>query len=255
MISLWALVSEGEVEAYCGTLVLPVYLSHLSLGTFRFSDQPVNRDGREPLEITYLGDGRLEEYLLHPEQHALDLIRFVCPGIDTARIRLPKNDAYWHWAGSDKPLEPMRVYFDTAVQILPDTSARPNSEGRPDSGRPPGSDGSYVSVSRGHVFIDRATIESYIRAWLVRLGVEGAHEEVFDFGTPSGGVDFEVGPIGGQFLLDGDVVAEDLIGFAGLKEALAHVADLAKLDFRPAGSDHGGINDEGAYLHLAAEAE
>ena len=40
MISLWALVTESQIEAYCSSLVLPDYLSHLGLKPFRFADQP-----------------------------------------------------------------------------------------------------------------------------------------------------------------------------------------------------------------------
>ena len=82
MISVWAFVGQPDVEAYAGTLILPPYLSHLHLGAFEFSGQAENRDGREPLRLTYLGDGRLEEYPLFPEDHALAMICLVCPGID-----------------------------------------------------------------------------------------------------------------------------------------------------------------------------
>jgi len=67
MISMWALVSAGDVEAYAGTLVLPRYLAHLRLAALCFAAQAANCDGREPLVLTYVGEGRREEFSLAPE--------------------------------------------------------------------------------------------------------------------------------------------------------------------------------------------
>jgi len=234
MISLWALVTESDVEAYCSTLVLPDYLSHLRLEPFRFADQPANCDGGEPLTVVYTGEGRLEEYRLYPEQHLLALIRFVCPSIDPARLQLPKDDASWHWTTSDGS---MRVFFEPTTRVLVNVEARPPAEA------------SYVSVSRGHVFIDRDTVESYIEACLLQLGVE-SEAAGFNFGTPSGTIDFIAGPIAGQMLLGGDVAAEDLIRFAGLTAALTQVSNLTQ----PAADnpeERCGVYEDGVYLRLS----
>ena len=241
MISLWALVAESDVEAYCSTLVLPGYLSHLRLEPFRFADQPANCDGREPLTVVYAADGRLEEYRLYPEQHLLPLIRFVCPSIDPARLQLPKDDSSWHWTRSDGSGESMRVFFEPTTRVL----------GNDETGPP--AKASYVSVSRGHVFIDRATVESYIKACLLRLGIE-SEEAGFDFDTPSGAIDFTAGPIAGQMLLDGDVVAGDLIRFAGLTPAMAHVSNLTQLAPHTR-DDECGAHENGVYLRLSETAE
>ena len=237
MISLWALVTESDIEAYCSTLVLPDHLSHLRLKPFRFADQPANCDGREPLTVVYTGDGRLEEYLLYPEQHLLPLIRFVCPSIDPSRLQLPKDDASWRWTTSEGSPVSMRIFFEPTTRVLVNVEARPVSEA------------SYVSVSRGHVFIDRATVESYIEACLLQLGVE-SEEAGFDFGTPSGAIDFSAGPVAGQLLLDGDVAAQDLIRFAGLKPALTQVANLAQPTARTPDEKCGAYED-GVYLRLS----
>lgn len=242
MISLWALVTEIDIEAYCSTLVLPDHLSHLRLKPFRFADQPANCDGREPLTVVYTGDGRLEEYRLHPEQHLLALIRFVCPSIDPSRLQLPKDDASWRWTTSEGVPESMRMFFEPTTRILVNVEARPAAEA------------SYVSVSRGHVFIDRATVQSYIEACLLQLGVE-SEEAGFNFGTPSGSIDFTAGPIAGQMFLDGDVAAGDLIRFAGLAPALTHVSNLAQPappvpDERCGADERCGVYEDGVYLRL-----
>jgi len=238
MISLWALLGETDVEAYAATLVLPRYLSHLRLRPFRFREQSENSDGQQPLRLTYCGDGRLEEFLLRPEDHVLPTIRFACPRIETSRIRLPRDDARWFWNPAADPPEPMRVYFEPTTRSL-----------RPSAPSPLSSE-AYVSVSRRHVFVGRPVVESYLAAWLESLGID--HAEVrFAFETPSGGVELSTGAVGGQWFLSDDVVAHELIRFAGLEQPLAHVSDWVQLDLDSNGQEQCGIYEDGIYIRLS----
>jgi hypothetical protein len=236
MIALWALLTEEDVEAYAGSLVLPRYLAHLRLESFRFATQSPNRDGRDPLKLLYSGSGRLEEYRLDPTEHAVGMIRFLCPRIDLARIRLPRDDAFWHWSTTAQPPQPMRVYFAPTTETL--------------SGVPPmrPSEEAYVSVSRGHVFIGRRVVEEYLKAWFKLLGIVFSEVEC-QFGTAIG-VEFATGMVGGQFLLDSEATAQDVVRFAGLKTALAHVGESARLDFHNT-EGRNGIFEDGIYLPLS----
>jgi hypothetical protein len=242
MISMWALVGEDDLQEYAGTLVLPPYLSHLRLGPFRFAAQSENCDGEESLKLTYLAEGRLEEFLLHPKKHVLPLIQFVCPKIDASRIRLPRDDASWHWSRSADPPEKMRIYFAPTTCRLYGSAALPPSEE------------AYVSVSRSHVFIGRSIVKLYLEAWLDSLGIDDAVAE-FDFGTPSSGVEFTAGAIGGQMFLSDEVMAEDLMRFAGLDQALSYVSSLVKLDLDSAPQDHCGVFEDGIYISLSRHSE
>lgn len=237
MISLWAVLSERDVEAYAGTLVLPSYLAHLRLGPFRFADQPANCDGQEPLKITYVGEGRVEEYALAPGEHALPMIRFVCPGMETSRVQLPQDDAAWAWTGAGGPEPHVRIYFAPTSQTLGCSITPPEPEE------------AYISVSRGHAFIARPVVQLYLKAWLERLALDDAGVS-FDFGTPSGAVEFEAGAIGGQMLLDSATLAEDLMRFAGLDRAMSHVAGQIDLDLDSPEHDDCGICPEGVYIRL-----
>jgi hypothetical protein len=241
MIFLWALVSEDDVRAYAGTLILPSYLSHLRLGPFQFAAQGENCDGQEPLKLTYLGAGRLEEFLLHPEQHARAMIQFVCPKIDGSRIQLPRDDASWHWTRSADLPQKMRIYFAPATRRLSGAV------------EPCACEDAYVSVSRGHVFIGRPVVRSYVEAWLKSLGVDDAVTE-FDFGTPSSGIEFRAGAVGGQMFLSDEVLAEDLMHFAGLDRALGHVSDLVELDLGSVKQGKSGIYEDGVYISLCERA-
>jgi len=217
--------------------VLPPYLSHLRLEPFSFRDQATNRDGHEPLRLTYRGEGRLEYYRLAPEDHALPLVSAVCPKINTSRIHLPRDDARWHWTVGPDEEPRMRIYFSPTAQTLPEVPAAHPAEA------------AYVSVSRGHVFLGRPTVEAYVAAWVVRLEIEGESPRC-EFDTPGGGVEFAGEHVGGQLLLSDRVTAEDLIRFVGLDPALHEVRDFAALDLDEADETLSGPGDEGVYLGL-----
>lgn len=238
MISLWAFVTEADVEAYASSLVLPGYLAHLQLAPFEFGRQAVNSDGLEPLRLTYSGEGRLEEFAIDPADHVVPMLRSVCPEIEISRIRLPHDDAGWHWDPSGDPPPRMRIYFEPVTRSL---YGYDNSPPSPEA---------YVSVTRGHVFIDRATVESYIRAWLEILQIDNTSIE-FSFDTPSGGVEFTTGTVGGELFLSDDVIADELIRFAGMKQALVHVSDWAQLNLDSRVPDNSQIRNDGIYIQLA----
>ena len=241
MIFLWANLSEADVEAYAASLVLPAYLSHLELAPVRFERQPKNCDGREPLVLTYVGEGRLEEYPLLPREHALPMILSVGEGIVASRIRVPKDDAQWVWnVNGNGP--PMRIYFAPARPLL-GSAATPAVASADDRQ-------AYVSVSRGHVFIARRWVEAYVQAWLQRLG---SPETVtrFDFPTPSGEVEFLAGSMGGQLTLDGLEQAQDLAQFAGLGSALGAIREFARPDLDAGDPARCGIFEDGVYFPLA----
>jgi hypothetical protein len=242
MISLWALFRERDVETYAGTLVLPSYLAHLGLGPFGLAAQAPNRDGREPLVLTYLGEGRLEEYRLAPQDHALAMIRFACPGINPARVQLPQDDASWHWGSAGEAREVLRIYFAPTSRALGATL-----------GRPIGQEG-YVSVSRRLVFVGRPVVEAYVNAWLERLGIEPG-EAKFEFGTPSSGIEFVAGSVGGQMFVDDRVTIEDLLRFAGLDKVMAQLGEFVALDLDSPAEEGCGVLEDGVYVRLAGQAE
>jgi hypothetical protein len=240
MIFLWANLSGADVEAYAASLVLPAYLSHLELAPVRFDQQPKNSDGREPLVLTYVGRGRLEEYPLSPGDHALPMILSVGEGIVASRICVPKDDAHWVWNADDNG-SPMRIYFAPARPLL-GSAASPAVASADDRQ-------AYVSVSRGHVFIARPWVEAYVQAWLQRLG---SPETVarFDFPTPSGEVEFLAGSVGGQMTLEGLEQAQDLAQFAGLGPALGAIREFAKPDLDANDQARCGIFEDGVYFPL-----
>jgi hypothetical protein len=236
MLFLWANLTAADVEAYAGSLMLPACLSHLQLAPVRFDQQPKNSDGREPLVLTYVGPGRLEEYALLPRDHALPMISSVCPGIVASRIRVPEDDAHWVW-NADGDGSSMRIYFAPARPLL-GPAASPASDAQ-----------AYVSVSRGHVFIARGLVEAYLQAWLQRLGIEETVAR-FDFPTPSGEVEFLAGSVGGQLTLDGLDQAQDLARFAGLGPALGEIREFAQPDLDAGDQGRCGIFEDGVYFPL-----
>jgi hypothetical protein len=238
MISMWALVSAGDVEAYAATIVLPGYLAHLRLAGLRFTTQQNNCDGHEPLVLTYFGDGRREEFRLAAEEHAAGLIQWVCPGICVARLQLPRDDAQWHWKTAE-PCDVMRVYFAPATQVLADDGSRPVAAD------------AYVSVSRSRLFVGRATVEAYLQAWLKHLGLPVGGLGL-DLIAPSAGIAFAAGRVAGQLFLDDRAALENMVRFAGLGPVLRHVAALVAIDVDTPFQKDCGIFEDGVYVHLVA---
>jgi len=236
MIALWVVARDVDVEAYAATLLLPGYLAHLELAPLDISRQSPVRDGREPLMLTYVGEGRLEQFALEPREHALGLIQFLCPGVDTSRTQLPQDDAAWLWPAPGDG-HALRVYFSATAQVLHRSLDTPVGQQ------------AFVSVSRLTVFVGRGIVESYLRAWLAHLNIaqEGL---VASLGRPSGEVEFQAGAVAGQLLVDDPVSAADLLYFAGLDRRLAELAELVELDFSRPAAESCGVREDGVYLRL-----
>jgi hypothetical protein len=241
MIALWAVARETDVAAYATTLLLPGYLAHLELAPVEICQQIPVRDGREPLVLTYRGEGRLEQFPLDPRAHALGLIRFLCPGVDTSRIQLPQDDAAWLWPAPDDP-HALRVYFSATAQVLNRSLDAPVGQQ------------AFVSVSRLTTFVGRSIVERYLHAWLEHLNL-AADGLVMALGMPSGEVEFRAGAVAGQMLVDDPVSAGDLLHFAGLDRRLEELADLVRLDFSQPPVGPYGVREDGVYLRLVPKVE
>lgn len=241
MLSLWAILTEADIEAYAGTLVLPSYLAHLCLGPFQFAAQATNTDGRESLVLTYLGEGRWEEYSLEPDCHTRAMIQFVSPGLREEQILLPKDDACWLWT-NEVPAEPcLRVYFAPIASALRTTIAEPVGQA------------AYVSVSRGHVFLGRSVVEAYVTAWLEHLAIKPP--ATFEFGTPGAEIEFRAGSIGGHLVVDDRETVDDLLHFAGLDKTLEQLSPFVSLDLVGGSATQGILQDDGLFLPLVRQDE
>lgn len=240
MISLWACLNETDIADYASSLVLPDYLAHLQLAPFDFGQQQPCLDGQEPLRLTYRGDGRLEEYVLCPKDHALGMVSAVCPHIESSKIRLPQDDARWHWDSAETASPRLRVYFEPATRRLYPASA------------PGAFQDSYVSVTREQAFVGRSAVEAYLNAWLERLGLADSPAE-FTFDTATGGIQFVAGAAAGQMYLADQTVAEELIRFAGIEPALAEVGRWVKLDLDRAVQESPVVRDDGICIQLARQ--
>jgi hypothetical protein len=240
MISLWVVARESDVEAYAATLLLPSWLAHLELAPLRFAEQAPVCDGREPLVLTYVGEGRLERYGLDPREHALGLIRFLSPGVDSSRIQLPQDDAAWLWPDPADP-HAMRVYFSATSQVLNQSSDEPVGQQ------------AYVSVSQKIAFVGRPVVQRYLRAWLGRLAI-APDGLALVLGGVSGALEFQAGPVAGQMLVDDEVSSADLLRFAGLDRILAELSDTVTLDPHPPRCEPYGVRDDGVYLRLVTKS-
>ncbi len=254
MLTFWGTLTEEDISAYAGTLILPSFMAHLERSPFRFSEQKYGAGGSEPLRLSYTGEGRYEEFFLHPEKHALPLLKSICPNGNLKRIRFRDGEPRWRWSddfrrsdhgspcddsessvgGEDKPL--LRVYFDPAHETLPDGLSR-----RFDPRQ------CHVSVTRMEIRISEEVIRNYISTWLSLLEhgegnvAEGTMPESLLSTTPltaslpemeavAGGFQFQSGKLGGEFTLQNDETFRDIFRYCSLAKILEELTPLVRPD-------------------------
>lgn len=250
MLTFWGLLTESEIDVYVASLLLPPYLSHLSRVPFRFDLQEDNVDGREPLLVTYLGEGRLEEYRLKPEEHAFGLLKSILPDLDASAIRFSPSGPIWSRgpgrtistdSDSLTNISGLRVFFETTFSGIDETDT-------PQFAPPE----AYVSVSRQELFISRSTLARYLAAWMDRIAGKNEDEEAIakpELQLVGGGYSFQGLQLGGEFLLQNDIVFQDLLRFSGLSRALEEIRHLARLDMEAGETE---ISDDGIRLTLVS---
>lgn len=230
MLSFWAELTPDEVEAYVCGLILPGYLSHLTLEPLQFRLQAHNFDGRQPLVLRYTGPGRYEEFPLEPAEHLSGLLRRLSAKLNLERIAFPPNDALWNWDNSDEtaPLshpqqtgdEPnaLRLFFLPAEPLLGQKADAPYT-----------SADAYVSVSRCEIFLSFRVIRDYLTARCRTLLLPdsplladqtGAITEFF-----AGTCRFHFGPLFGRLIPDDRSLPEEIARFAHLTKPLEYIAE------------------------------
>lgn len=247
MLTFWGLLEESDIESYAASLLLPEYMSHLRRSPFHFDDQPPNPDGRQSLVVVYLGEGRIEEYVLKPRKHAAGLLHSVCPAMNPASIRIPPEESVWNWSTAftkksknapDAVVAPtMRLFFEAVFSPIPPETA-------------PSFDPAicHVSVSRREMLLGRSVLQHYFNAWLTRLeGRETISPDALEIEPIAEGWQFQGDRIGGRFFLQEGDVFRDLLAYAGLARPLGDVADLVEFDFESTAAE---IADDGIRFHL-----
>lgn len=198
MLLFWANIDEADIEGFAGTLLLPSYMSHLTLSPFRIIDQPHNFDGQQSLILTYVGQGRVEQLAVSPQKYALSLLRYAVPILRFDSIRLLQKSAIWNWELAQAQDSPsfsnqssssylrqetsknvleleifpaswFRIYFETVFRSL-------QLDFKEDYFSP---FQTYVSVSRKEMFIGSQILAAYFYTWIGRL----LGKEQIDFKT------------------------------------------------------------------------
>ncbi len=251
MLTFWGLITETEIDVYVASQLLPPYLSHLSRVPFRFDIQSPTVTGREPLVVTYLGEGRLEEYRLKPEEHAGGLLKSILPSLDETNIRFSPDGPVWSrnpglTISSDPDsmtqIDGLRIFFETTFTTIDETDTQQFA--------PPEA---YVSVSRQELFLSKNTLARYLAAWMSRIAGRcdnDDHPAKPELQIIGGGYSFQSVQLGGEFLPENDAVFQDLLRFSGLRRALDAIGGMVRLDMETGDTE---ISEEGLRLSLLPE--
>lgn len=261
MISFQIEIDRRELENYARGLLLPPFLSHLTLESFRSDRLPGNRDGREPLLLFYSGQGRFEEFPLVAVEHAPAILRRMSLGIDLEKVVFSSAGAIWNWgsapnfgAGSEKEewvsdasssetasdsfsppfhddLFPPEKNSANGTILRVFFSAKSSRLRRVSQNNYPG-EAAYVSVSRREIFLAHDVLGDYLIdrcREILRPDSPARTEELspaVDVENFAGTILFRFGPLGGSLVPDDPEIFDDLILYSGLERPLAHVADF-----------------------------
>ncbi len=238
MLTFWGTLSEDDISTYAGTLILPSFMAHLERSPFRFAEQS---SGAESICLSYTGEGRFEEYQLHPEKHALPLLQSIFPAGRLEQIHFRNGESLWRWSddfGPD-PEAPtmMRLYFWPTHEALPETRFR-----RFDPKL------CHVSVTRMEIWIAAEVVQHYFAEWQQLI------TNVTDPALPTleaiaGGFAFHTKKLGGEFTFQNDDSFRDLFRYCGLTKSLEELSTLVRPQFD---SPETSISDEGLRFKLAS---
>lgn len=231
MLSFWAALTPDDVEAYVRGLILPGYLSHLTMEPLQFKRQTHNFDGRQPLILRYSGPGRLEEFPLDPVEHLPGLLRRLPEKLDLSKIVLNQNDALWNWENADETAPLSSPATDVSVESpslrLFFLAAEPLFGQKAETRYP--SEDAYVSVSRGEIFLSYRVVRDYLSARCRALLLpdspvqSDSTEATAEF--LAGTCRFRFGSLHGRLIPDDGELSEDIARFADLVKPLEHVSD------------------------------
>ncbi len=246
------MLSEEDISAYAGMLILPSFMAHLERSPFRFADQTLANDGVQALRLFYTGEGRYEEYELQPDKHALSLLRHVCPNCHLEHLRFRDEEPRWRWSRSFQNSGPamsggaetaaaLRIYFDPGRVSLPVESSRSFDPKQ-----------CHVSVTRMEINISRNALQHYVATWLDLWDdhSEAVSEKLLpDLDVMAGGFTFHRNKLGGEFTVLNDETLRDLFCYCRLSKTLEELQALVRPDF---GSVETSISDEGLHFKLLA---
>lgn len=241
MLSFKAIITEQDIENYTRSLILPSYMAYLTMDPFHFSDQAYNANGREPLIVSYSGEGRLEEVSLDPCDHALSILFEAQLGIDPSKIVLPA-DAVWNWSGCSEMKDregSMNLFFLSRNRFLEYESKMIFSARE-----------AYISVSRHELFLSQSIIKEYLMErirvimlpdspYMNLLSQKGMEElnsdsQSFSMSTAPDGFRFSLGKIEGSFTIDSPEIFKDLLLFAHLERAYGMIEEYIQFDWKKA---------------------
>lgn len=250
MLTFWGLLTEEDIDHYIGTVLLPSYMSHLKREPFRFDGPSSENNGCRTLRIQYYGDGRVEEYEIEPENHALKMLQSTGLSLNGESIRISREDPIWNWSSAytrtatdddDTELSErisLRIYFEPTFEKLGIDATKAFDPRR-----------CHVSVSRKEMFLGREVMQRYFAAWLERLGDEPGLPEME---TGPGGWTFHGIRLGGEFVLQENDIFRDLLCFSGLARTLRSVSDQVRLDLSDAETEQ---DEDGIRFRLVPAIE
>ncbi|MBE6428949.1 MAG: hypothetical protein E7028_10315 [Planctomycetaceae bacterium] len=210
MLNFCVDVFADEIASYLSTFLLPEYFRNMGLERIDLNPKTINRDGTQPLRVTYSMPGRVEDLELFPEEHAFRIIRSIFPLFRIDDVQFIPDTSMWLWDG-----EKVTIYF-----MMKNEKTEPSGEIFP-------SKEVYLSFSRKEIFISFEVIQEYLAAQMGILKMDLKDDDAVYWDDSCGGVVYRNGNVKIQWILASKDSLDDILRFLGLDMVFLQVKELA----------------------------
>ncbi|MCR5163358.1 MAG: hypothetical protein K6C40_04995 [Thermoguttaceae bacterium] len=147
-------ITLPEITSYMASHVLSDFYENMRLDKVGLDTDFTNGVGNQPLIFTYSLPGRVEDYDMHPEEHAFPMIASRHPDFIPENAQFCQGVPLWSW-DSEKiviNIQPKELDCEPTGEIVDTEDA-------------------YVSISRRQVFISFDMIQEFLTLQLAGLGL------------------------------------------------------------------------------------
>lgn len=148
-------ITLPEITSYMASHVLSDFYENMRLDNVGLDKTFTNGAGKQPLVLTYSLPGRVEDYEMHPEEHAFPMILHHFPCFVPENAQFCEGVPFWTWSKEEITIniQPKEIDSEPSDEIVSTQDA-------------------YVSISRREVFISFEMIQEFLTLQLARLGLD-----------------------------------------------------------------------------------
>ncbi|MDO4630146.1 MAG: hypothetical protein Q4C70_13285 [Planctomycetia bacterium] len=192
-------IDPEEIATYISSRFLPDYFRNMKLEQVHLEQDSMNRNGTQPLMLTYTRPGRVEDFAMNPDEHAFPLIQSIYPEFQCENAMFIEHSAHWMW---DE--QKMRIIF------------RPREVHTEPSGEVFSTEDVYVSISRREIFLSFEAIHEFLIAQFTVVGLPEEMEGPVEWDSSQGAIVYRTKRTKLQWVLAEENALDGILHFLGV---------------------------------------